>query len=254
MTKPPEEEQAGCVVNVRSTPPNFLRSVTLSPDAPAEGFPFELEAVRQIGTIEFAPVTVLAGDNGTGKSTIVEALAIVADFNAEGGGRNLRFATQSTHSALHEHLVPQWKKRPSWGWFLRAETFYGMASHIARDPELDEVFPDLHDESHGESFLDLAQERFQRPGFYVLDEPEAALSIQGQMILARLISESTQAGAQFVIATHSPFLMGYPHASIYEMTATGIEPVLFDDLPAVALWRRFLNDPELYYQRLLEDG
>lgn len=238
-----------------STPPNFLRGVELSADAPSVGFPFELEAVRQIATVEFAGVTVLVGDNGTGKSTIVEALALVADFNAEGGGRNLRFATHSTHSALHEHLSPRWKKRPAWGWFLRAETFYGMASHIARDKGdkgLAEVFPDLHEESHGESFLDLAQERFQQPGFYILDEPEAALSMYGQMILARLISESTTAGAQFVIATHSPFLMAYPQAAIYELTATGIERTVFDDLPAVTLWRRFLDDPARYYQRLLQ--
>jgi predicted ATPase len=235
------------------TSPNFLRRVALSADAPSDGFPFELEAVCQIATIEFAPVTVLVGDNGTGKSTIVEALALVAEFNAEGGGRNLRFATRSTHSSLHEHLAPRWKKRPAWGWFLRAETFYGMASHISRDNDLGEVFPDLHEESHGESFLDLAQERFQQPGFYVLDEPEAALSMRGQMVLARLIAESTTAGAQFVIATHSPFLMAYPQAAIYELTATGIERTAFDDLPAVALWRRFLDDPASYYERLLGD-
>ena len=237
---------------MNTTPANFLRSVALSSDAPSVGFPFELEAVRQIGTIDFAQVTVLVGDNGSGKSTIVEAIALLSEFNAEGGGRNLRFETHPTHSALHEHLVPRWKKRPAWGWFLRAETFYTMASHVARDGELDAIFPDLHEESHGESFLDLALARFQQPGFYVLDEPEAALSINGQMILARLISESATGGAQFVIATHSPFLMGYPHTAIYELTATGIEPAVFDDIPAVSLWRRFLNDPALYYQRLLQ--
>jgi predicted ATPase len=231
----------------------FLRRVALADDAPSTGFPFELGAVRQIETIEFAPVTVLVGDNGTGKSTIVEALAITAGFNAEGGGRNLRFETHSTHSTLHEYLAPRWRTRPAWGWFLRAETFYGMASHIANDRELVPIFPDLHEESHGESFLDLAQQRFQQAGFYLLDEPEAALSMQGQMVLARLISESTQSGAQFVIATHSPFLMGYPNAAIYELTTTGIEATEFDDLPAIALWRRFLNDPRHYYSRLLRD-
>jgi predicted ATPase len=236
-----------------STAGVFLRSVALRADAPSDGFPYELEAVRQIDKIEFGPVTVLVGDNGTGKSTIVEALALLAEFNAEGGGRNLRFATHSTHSELHDHLAPRWKKRPAWGWFLRAETFYGMASHIANDEDLGRHFPDLHQESHGESFLDLAQERFQRPGFYLLDEPEAALSIQGQMVLARLIFESTIAGAQFVIATHSPFLMGYPHAVIYELTASGIERSSFDELPAVALWHRYLNDPRHYYDRLLGD-
>ena len=198
-------------------------------------------------------MTVLVGDNGTGKSTIVEALAVVADFNVEGGGRNLQFTTHSTHSALHEHLAPQWRRRPPWGWFLRAETFYGMASHIADDPEQVAYFPRLHEESHGESFLDLAQERFQEPGFYILDEPEAALSIQGQMILARLMYESMGVGSQFVVATHSPFLMAYPDAALYELSPNGIEPIAFADLTAVNLWRRFFDDPANYYRPLLAD-
>jgi predicted ATPase len=225
----------------------YLRSVSLDDDAPSVGFPFELAAVRQIATISFAPVTVLVGDNGTGKSTIVEALAIAAGFNAEGGGRNLRFATHSTHSTL------RWRTRPRWGWFLRAETFYGMATHVANDPKLGEIFPNLHEESHGESFIDLAIARFQEPGLYILDEPEAALSIQGQMILSRVIFESLAIGSQFILATHSPFLMAYPGAAIYELTDDGIDSSAFDDLRAVALWRRFLDDPHHYYARFLDN-
>lgn len=128
-----------------------------------------------------------------------------------------------------------------------------MASHIAGDQHLGQIFPDLHGESHGESFLDVAQERFQSAGFYLLDEPEAALSIQGQMVLARLIAESVDAGSQFVIATHSPFLMVYPGAAIHALSQAGIERVEFDDLPAVGLWRRFFNDPQQYFHRLLAD-
>ena len=231
----------------------FLRGVTLAPGIPTDGFPFDMPVVQHIESIDFAPVTVFAGDNGTGKSTIVEAFAVMTGFNVEGGGRNLRFTTHATHSALHEHLVPKWRRQPKWGWFLRAETFYGMASHIARDSALADGFPDLHEESHGESFLDLAFERFQNPGFYLLDEPESALSMQGQMTLARLVSESVAAGSQFVIATHSPFLMRFPDASIYQFTMDGIEPCEFDDLPAVDLWKRFFTDPTSYYERLLAD-
>ena len=130
LASPGARGHDGRVPNERAV---FLRSVDLDDEAPTSGFPYALEAVRQIASIEFAPVTVLSGDNGSGKSTIIEALAIAAGFNAEGGGRNLRFATQSTHSDLHEHLSVRWRQRPAWGWFLRAETFYGMASHIAGD-------------------------------------------------------------------------------------------------------------------------
>ena len=231
----------------------FLRGVTLAPHTPTEGFPFELAAVRQIESIDFAPVTVFAGDNGTGKSTIVEALVLMTGFNVEGGGRNLRFTTYESHSDLHEHLIPKFRRQPQWGWFLRAETFYGMASRVSLDPDFDGRFPDLHSESHGESFLDLAFERFQNPGFYLLDEPESALSMQGQMTLARLIWESVGRGSQFVIATHSPFLMAFPGASIYGFSMDGVEPIEFVDIPAVDLWKRFFVDPAGYYERLLSD-
>jgi predicted ATPase len=209
--------------------------------------------VQDIDRIEFAPVTVLAGDNGTGKSTIVEAVAIAAGFNAEGGSRNLRFATHPTHSALHEHLTLFWHARPRWGWFLRTETFAAMAAHVASDPDLAIAFPDLDARSHGESHLDLVHSRFARPGLYILDEPEAALSIQGQMVLARVIHDAVAAGAQFVIATHSPFLMAYPEARLHEVSADGIDTVDYADLVAVALWERALADPAGVYRRLFAD-
>jgi predicted ATPase len=231
----------------------FLREVSLGPDTPTEGFPFELPAVRQLETIDFAPMTVLAGDNGTGKSTIIEALVLMTGFNVEGGGRNLRFSTYDSHSALHEHLVPKWRRQPQWGWFLRAETFYAMASRVALDKEFVGKFPELHGESHGESFLDLAFERFQRPGFYLLDEPESALSMQGQMTLARLMWESIARGSQFVVATHSPFLIAFPAAAIYQFSADGIEHIGYDHIPAVDLWKRFFTNPTGYYERLFSE-
>ncbi len=128
-----------------------------------EGYSLSLPAVRALSGIEFAPVTVLVGDNGTGKSTVVEALAVAAGFNAEGGSRNLRFETYATHSDLADHLTLRWERRPKWGWFLRAETFYGMASHIHTDDDpmtgVKALFPDLHNRSHGESFLTLIRAR-----------------------------------------------------------------------------------------------
>ena len=133
-------------------------------DAGPDAYVDDLPAVRDLDTLEFGAVTVLAGDNGSGKSTLIEAIAVAAGFNAEGGSRNLVFSTFDTHSALHDRLVLRWNRRPRWGWFLRAETFYGMASHITVDDDpfggLKHIFPDLHGQSHGETFLALAESRF----------------------------------------------------------------------------------------------
>ena len=179
----------------------FVERASLKPDTPGEGYPFDLPAVRHLERIPFDQVTVIVGDNGTGKSTIVEAIAIDAGFNPEGGSRNLRFETHSTHSPLAQHLEVTRGSSPEWGWFLRAETFYGMATHIATDDPAYGVrgmFPDLHGESHGESFIDLALSRFGRRGLYVLDEPESALSLQGQLKLLRIMYDGCGEGSQFI--------------------------------------------------------
>jgi predicted ATPase len=234
----------------------FLRQVSVASDAPNDRYPFGLAAVRELSSVTFGEVTMLVGDNGTGKSTVVEAIAIASGFNAEGGGRNLRFTTHGTHSELHEHLVLRWSSRPNWGWFLRAETFYGMATHIARDDPMHGVarlFPDLHSESHGESFLDLALSRFLHPGLYILDEPEAALSLQGQWKLLRIMRTAVQAGAQFILATHSPALMALPGASLYELDEAGVRLTPYDELAVVQLWRRFLDHPDSVLRHLLDD-
>lgn len=212
--------------------------------------------MRDLPQLRFGAVTCLAGDNGTGKSTIVEALAVASGFNAEGGSRNLRFATHSTHSQLHVHLELVWNERPAWGWFLRAETFYGLATHVATDDPaygVGEMFPDLHGVSHGESFIDLALGRFRRAGFYLLDEPESALSFTGQLKLLRIMHDSCAHGAQFVLATHSPILMAYPGATTVQLTGDGMEECPYDDLDVVRLWRRFLGDPPSFLDPLLED-
>jgi predicted ATPase len=222
-------------------------------------YAFQLAAVRDLGSIDFGPVTILAGPNGSGKSTVIEALAVAAGFNPEGGSRNLNFDTHATHSSLHEHLTLEWDTRPRWGWFLRAETYYGMASHITNDNDpyagVAALFPDLHARSHGESFLALAESRFTGAGLYLFDEPESALSIQGQMALVTMMAESLQAGSQFIIATHSPLLMAYPGARIYEFDEQhGVEPVGFDELTSTALWQRFFTDPAAFYRMLEIDS
>lgn len=233
----------------------YLRRVDLADAAPSSGYPFDLAAVKGIGSIEFAMVTTLVGDNGSGKSTLVEALAVASGFNAEGGGKNLSFATHDTHSGLDEHLRLQWNQRPQWGWFLRAETFYGMATHIAVDADLALRFPSLHTRSHGESFLDLALARFDGPGLYLLDEPEAALSMSGQLALLALIHRASATGAQFILSTHSPLLMAYPGAHIYELTADA-PPTrrAFDEVDSVQMWRLFLDEPSQFFDTLFDDG
>ena len=222
------------------------------------GYADDLAAIATLDRLRFGPITVLAGDNGSGKSTVVEALAVAAGFNPEGGSRNLRFATNDTHSSLHERLVLEWTSRPSWGWFLRAETFYGMATHIEADDDpyggIAHLFPDLHARSHGESFLSLIESRCIGPGLYLFDEPESALSIQGQMALSAIVGASVAAGGQFVIATHSPLLMALPGARLHELDAeTGIAEVDLDDLTSTALWRRFFADPASFHARLLPE-
>ncbi|MFT3853187.1 MAG: AAA family ATPase [Ilumatobacteraceae bacterium] len=241
----------------------FLRSMSLRGSAPDAGYPYDLPAVAALGgdPVTFGDVTVLVGQNGSGKSTLIEAIAVAAGLNAEGGSTHLRFTTMSTHSSLSEHLALQWTQRPRWGWFLRAETFYGMATHIADDDEVDEygrplgiagMFPDLHARSHGESFLQLIDSRFRDAGFYVMDEPESALSFQGQLGLLRFMHDGIAAGSQFVIATHSPLLMRMPGAVVYELD-DGITRCDYDDIAVVGLWRRFLNAPERMLANLFDD-
>lgn len=209
---------------------------------------YDIAAVKALDQLEFGQVTVLAGDNGSGKSSIIEAVAIAAGFNAEGGSRNLMFATHDTHSTLADSLTLEWRSRPKWGWFLRAETFYGMASHIAEDEWLAPSFPDFHARSHGESFLELASHRFTGKGFYLFDEPESALSIQGQVALLDVMAKSLQKGSQFVIASHSPVFMAIPGATVYELDKeVGIKQSSFEALASTGLWRRFFDDPTSFF-------
>jgi predicted ATPase len=220
----------------------FLRTMRVADGAPKSAYPFDIPAVRELGTLAFGKVTVFVGDNGSGKSTLVEALAVAAGFNAEGGSKNLRFETMATESDLSAHLRLAWEKRPGWGWFLRAETFYGMATHLARD--IDPGFGHrLHARSHGQSFLELMRRKFTSPGLYIMDEPESALSFDGQLQLLSMMRDGVRAGSQFVVATHSPLLMAAAGATIYELDDRGITRTTYDDVRAVGLWRRFLANP-----------
>lgn len=231
------------------TRPAFLRTVSLAAGARPDEHPFDVPAVATLDELSFASMTVFVGDNGSGKSTLIEALAVATGFNAEGGNRNLRFETHASHSDLHEHIDIRFGRRPSWGWFLRAETFYGVATR----GELIRL-PELHQRSHGESFLDLIEDRLARTGLFIMDEPESALSFTGQLRLMALIADAVAAGSQFVIATHSPLLMRFPGARLLSFDGGTIHEVGYDDLEVVALWRRFFDAPEVFLSAVLDGG
>lgn len=225
--------------------------------APNDEYPLNIPAVQALDTIEFDAVTVFAGDNGSGKSTIVEALAIAAGFNAEGGSLNLKFETHPTHSSLADDLILEWEAKPKWGWFLRAETFYGMATHIELDDDpvagVKHIFPDFHSRSHGQSFQTLLDSRFTSAGLYILDEPESALSFQGQLGLLSRMHQLVADGAQFIVSTHSPLLMAFPGAALFELDDDGAHRTEFDELRVVELWRRFLEHPPSLLRHLWDD-
>ncbi len=220
-------------------------------------YPFNLPVIRDLETLSLhRAVTFIVGENGSGKSTLLEALAVAAGFNAEGGSNNFRFTTRASHSALHGCLrLTRSHKRPRTGFFLRAESFFNVATEVDRLDAVDSLLQSyggrsLHEQSHGESFIALLTHRFGPNGLYFLDEPEAALSPSRQLAALVRIHDLVRAGSQFVIATHSPILMAHPDALILAAGEHGLAPIRYEDTDHYALTRRFLNDPSGMLQRL----
>lgn len=243
----------------------FLQRMTLRRDTvdSFERYPFSLPAVRSLDRLDFHPkLTFFVGENGSGKSTLLEAIAVSLGFNAEGGSKNFNFGTRRSHSELHEHLrIAKGFKRPRTGFFLRAESFFNVATEIENldvEPGLGAPVINsyggrsLHEQSHGESFLTLLTERFGAQGLYILDEPEAALSPQRQLAVLSRIHDLVQDGSQFVIATHSPLLMAYPDACIYQCGVDGVVPVAYEDTEHFRVTRDFLSNPARMLRGLLE--
>ncbi|WP_129356629.1 AAA family ATPase [Sorangium cellulosum] len=237
----------------------FLRSVRLVRDRIPDGsrYPFSIPAVRALEALEeldlHPKVTFLVGENGSGKSTLIEAIAILAGFNAEGGSKGFNFATRRSESELHTALrLIRGARRERNGFFLRAESFFNVATQVD-ELGVSEAYggTSLHEQSHGESFLALVKNRFKPQGLYLLDEPEAALSPARQLtLLARLHELVERGGSQLVIATHSPIVLAYPDATIYHLSDDGIAPVPYEDTEHFSLTRDFLLHRDRFFREL----
>jgi len=235
----------------------FIRSLALDlRGVDLARHPFDIPAVRALDGLALDPgVTFLVGENGSGKSTLIEAIAITAGMNPEGGGRNFAFANRPSESALADHLrLVRGARRPRTDFFLRAESFFNVATEIEGIGGLDSYGGrSLHERSHGESFLALVNDRFGADGLYLLDEPEAALSVRGQLALLARMADLTAAGAQFVVATHSPLLTALPGALILTVDDDGLTPTAHADTEPYRLTRSFLEAPERFLRHLLTE-
>lgn len=237
---------------------NYLAGIKLNALPDQTSYLAELPVIQCLSGLEElmfrAPVTFFVGENGTGKSTLLEAIAVALGFNPEGGSRDFSFSTKNSHSTLHQHLTTIRKGYPKDGFFLRAESFYNTATYLdeystmARYGEIS-----FHNQSHGESFMALVTNRFEGNGLYILDEPEAALSPHRLMSLLVAIDELVKNNSQFIIATHSPILMSYPNAEILEMSDSGIRMVKYKDTEHYKITKQFIDNPEQMLKYLLGD-
>jgi predicted ATPase len=229
-----------------------------------KSYPYALPAISKIDEIEFHnQVTFLVGENGSGKSTLIEALAVAWGFNAEGGTKNFNFSTHKSHSGLHKDIrLTRGVKKARDGFFLRAESYFNLATNIEQmdeEPTRARKVIDsyggvsLHKQSHGESFFALLEHRFGGQGLYILDEPEAALSPSRQLSMLVRMHDLVKDKSQFIIATHSPILMAYPGAWIYQLTPRGLERVAYEDTEHFEITRNFLNRHEAMVRQLLND-
>lgn len=235
-------------------PPVVAVRVVDDPDRPA-GWPRTVPAVAQLlaGGIDLAPgVTFLVGENGSGKSTVLEGIALAYGFSPEGGSNQARHSTRPSESPLSDWLEIQRGVGASrWGFFLRAETMHAFYTYLEDNPSSGPE-PVFHEMSHGESFLAILDTRFDRPGFYCLDEPEAALSFSSTLALMATLQRIALHGGQVLCATHSPILASLPGARVLELGEWGMRETRWEDLELVRHWRAYLDSPRRYLRHLLE--
>lgn len=222
-------------------------------------YPFNIDVIKNFNELKLSSsVTFLVGENGVGKSTFIEALAVAVGLNAEGGSQNFNFSTKETHSKLSNYLTISKYNIPKTKYFLRAESFYNVASEIIRISEEGGQGPlygayggNLHECSHGESFLKLVKNRFYDHGLYILDEPEAALSPQRQMSLLCLIDDLVKEGSQFIIATHSPMLISYRNGEILNLN-DNFAKVKYEDTEIYQIYKMYLDNPYGMQEKLFD--
>lgn len=240
----------------------FLKSVEIraSEDDLGRGHPFDVPAIASMvakrSVLRFdRGMTVFVGDNGSGKSTLLEAVAVHQGLNAEGGARGMQFdTTERSVSSLHRHLrVNRTARQPRDAFFLRAESYFNVATAIDNYGTGEHYGGSPHQRSHGESFIDLVVHRFAPNSLFLLDEPEAALSVHGQLQLLVRIHDLIDQGCQFIVATHSPLLMAYPDATIYEFGADGPTSTTWSQINTVHITTDFLNDPTGFLAELLAE-
>lgn len=238
----------------------FLKKITLLHESGEKTgeYPFTIPSIRSMSELELSKkVTFFVGENGSGKSTLLEGIADLCGFNSAGGGRNNTYDVDASESALSEYLRLSWMPKVTNGFFLRAESFYHFASHIDRlGPMALNSYggKSLHEQSHGESFFSLFLNRFNSRAIYLLDEPEAALSPQRQLAFLRVMHELVQEeDCQFIIATHSPIILGYPDATILSFDEGEIKETDYEMTEHYQITKYFLDHREKFLQEILEN-
>lgn len=225
--------------------------INLKPIAERNTYPYNIPSIIGLRELELKnDITFIVGENGMGKSTLVEAIAINAGFNPEGGTKNFNFQTNNSHSSLFNDLkLVRSSNREKDGFFLRAESFYNVATAIEQYKVQGSYGGSLHECSHGESFLALVKNRFSGQGLYILDEPESALSLTSQLSLLILMKELIDKGSQFIIATHSPILLAYPNAAIFCVSAEGLQLIKYENTEQYTMTKYFINN----YTKMITD-
>jgi len=241
----------------RRTKP-YLLHASFRPDIDIDydSYPFSIPAVRELDCIDFHPnVTFFVGENGSGKSTVMEGLAVSLGFGAEGGTKNVQFRTADSISPLHDSLrLARGVPKPNDGYFLRAESFFNVATYMDETGYLEGYGgQSLHAQSHGESFMAVLLNKLRGNGIYLLDEPEAALSPNRQLAALSAIHQLVEDRSQFIIATHSPILLSYPHSKIIQFDKSGLSEVAFEDTEHFAVTRDFLNNYPRRLEQLFSD-
>jgi predicted ATPase len=244
-------------------PAPYLKRVWLDPSRVSDkaSYPFCLPFLQQGFELDFEhAITIIAGENGTGKSTLLEGIAALAGYDEAGGGKGYRpvdhsDAFEAMGGRLSEALRAAWLPKVTTGWFFRAESFFSVARYLDQSAlGAGNIPPDFLSHSHGEGFLRFFEERCQRQGIFIFDEPESALSPSRQIEFLKLLRRMDRSGiCQVIMATHSPMLMAYPGARLLRLSKYGLEPVTVEDTDHYRLLREFWADPKVFIETMLEE-